>query len=227
MEAVVEIKEDKNPPSPQGHPIPKPDYWRVALSGQPPGSSIDAPGRSGGFFLDDFRYRSASRSGWGYVIPLVQPGVLDLSLRTAYKEYDGTSFAVTQIDFENVPDHGSLPSWVPLTGNPPIAPLPEVGLGFEKVESYNSILFDASANFLTLRLGLTHEQSTGIARSLSSVVLSSNLSSVPILDREAMGGFAVHEKAPILSLSNTTSINLGKKFGWGEMDLMDQMMDIC
>ena len=64
---------------------------------------------------------------------------------------------VTQIDFEGT-------SWIadlalmgaPLDWESADSSLTyEVGLGFEKVESYNSILFDASANFLTLRLGLT------------------------------------------------------------------------
>ena len=52
----------------------KPDYWRVALSGQPPGSSVGT-GKIGGFFLDDFN--TGQRLGLGKgVLPLVQPGYL-------------------------------------------------------------------------------------------------------------------------------------------------------
>ena len=180
VEAVVEIKEDKNlaitaGASNSGSPTTGEWLFRGNLLAHQLTHREDPADFS--WMISDTGQRLGL--GGGYVIPLVQPGVLDLSLRTAYKEYDGTSFAVTQIDFEGT-------SWIadlalmgaPLDWESADSSLTyEVGLGFEKVESYNSILFDASANFLTLRLGLTHEQSTGIARSLSSVVLSSNLSS--------------------------------------------------
>ena len=156
--------------------------------------------------------------GGGYVLPLVQPGVLDLSLRTAYKEYDGSSFAVTQIDFEgkswlaDLSLLGSPLGWETEAGRVTY----ELGFTFDKTQSYNSILFDGRANFLSFRMGLARHRSNEIIRSVSSLVLRSNLSSVPLLDREAMGGFEVVERAPVLAWSHTTGLNLGKIFGWGE-----------
>ena len=52
--------------------------------------------------------------GIGYRVPLVKPGILDLGIRGMYGEYDGSSFALTPIEFE-----GSSTSLdLSLMGNP-------------------------------------------------------------------------------------------------------------
>ena len=153
--------------------------------------------------------------GIGYRVPLVKPGILDLGIRGMYGEYDGSSFALTPIEFE-----GSSTSLdLSLMGNPLSWEneknnfFYELGMNYEKVESYNSIFQEnAEGSFFTPRISWSVQRSGEIVRSISSIVLRSNLNSIPVDQREFMGGFEVKDKVPVLSFSYQSMINLSKLF---------------
>ena len=154
--------------------------------------------------------------GMGYQVPLVQPGVLDLSIRGNYGEYDGSSFALTPIHFEgssmsaDLALHGNPLSWESEKGSFGY----QIGFNYERVEARNSIFQEnAEGTFLTPRLSFFRERKGRIIRSLASVTLKSNVGSIPAHQREFMGGFQVDEKVPVLSLAHQSLINLSKLFG--------------
>ena len=153
--------------------------------------------------------------GMGYQIPLVQPGVLDLSLTGNYGEYDGSSFALTPIHFEgssmsaDLALHGNPLSWESEKGSLGY----QIGFNYERVKARNSIFQEnAEGTFLTPRISLFREKKGRIIRSLASVTLKSNVGSIPVHQREFMGGFQVDEKVPVLSIAHQSMINLSKLF---------------
>jgi hemolysin activation/secretion protein len=153
--------------------------------------------------------------GMGYRVPLVQPGVLDLGITGMYSEYDGSSFALTPIDFQgsstslDLALYGNPLSWEKEKSNFSY----QLGMNYEKVESYNSIFQEnAGGSFFTPRFSLSVERKGEIVRSIGSIVLRSNLSSIPVEQREFMGGFEVEDKVPVLALSYRSMINLSKLF---------------
>ena len=153
--------------------------------------------------------------GLGYRVPLVQPGVLDLGITGMYSEYDGSSFALTPIDFQgsstnlDLALYGNPLSWEKEKSNFSY----QLGMNYEKVESYNSIFQEnAGGSFFTPRFSLSVESKGEIVRSIGSIVLRSNLSSIPVEQREFMGGFEVEDKVPVLALSYRSMINLSKLF---------------
>ncbi|MAL86871.1 MAG: hypothetical protein CMI23_11025 [Opitutae bacterium] len=154
--------------------------------------------------------------GMGYRVPLVQPGVLDLSIRGNYGEYDGSSFALTPIHFEgsslsgDIALHGSPLSWESDKGGFGY----QIGFNYERVNARNSIFQeDAEGTFLTPRISLIRERKGQVIRSLASLTLKSNVGSIPQNQREFLGGFQVEEKVPVLSLAHQSLINLSKFFG--------------
>ncbi|MBT3668166.1 MAG: ShlB/FhaC/HecB family hemolysin secretion/activation protein [Opitutae bacterium] len=153
--------------------------------------------------------------GIGYRVPLVQPGILDLSIRGNYGEYDGSSFALTPIHFEgssmsaDLALHGNPLSWESEKGSLGY----QIGFNYERVKARNSIFQEnAEGTFLTPRISLFRERKGRIIRSLASVTLKSNLGSIPVHQREFMGGFQVDEKVPVLSIVHQSMINLSKLF---------------
>tara|TARA_B110000008_G_C16969346_1_gene563284 strand:- start:17 stop:1915 length:1899 start_codon:yes stop_codon:yes gene_type:complete len=153
--------------------------------------------------------------GLGYRVPLVQPGILDLSVRGNYGEYDGSSFALTPIHFEgssmsaDLALHGNPLSWESEKGSLGY----QIGFNYERVKARNSIFQEnAEGTFLTPRISLFRERKGRIIRSLASVTLKSNLGSIPVHQREFMGGFQVDEKVPVFSLAHQSMINLSKLF---------------
>lgn len=153
--------------------------------------------------------------GLGYRVPLVQPGILDLSVRGNYGEYDGSSFALTPIHFEgssmsaDLALHGNPLSWESEKGSLGY----QIGFNYERVKARNSIFQEnAEGTFLTPRISLFRERKGRIIRSLASVTLKSNVGSFPVHQREFMGGFQVDEKVPVLSITHQSMINLSKLF---------------
>lgn len=153
--------------------------------------------------------------GMGYRVPLVQPGILDLSIRGNYGEYDGASFALTPIHFEgssmsaDLALHGNPLSWESEKGSLGY----QIGFNYERVKARNSIFQEnAEGTFLTPRISLFRERKGRIIRSLASVTLKSNVGSIPVHQREFMGGFQVDEKVPVLSIAHQSMINLSKLF---------------
>ncbi len=163
---------------------------------------------------------SGERYGFsgGYLIPLVQPGVLDLSLRSTYSEYDGTSFAVTAFEFEgyswmtDLALRGSPLSWESSSHSFSY----ELGLGYERANAYNSIIQEnAQIDFLVPRLGIYHKHEGGVVRSLSILLLRSNLNAIPVPQRELFGGLDVEDRVPSIHFSHASLVNLGKLGGDG------------
>lgn len=163
---------------------------------------------------------SGERYGFsgGYLIPLVQPGVLDLSLRSTYSEYDGTSFAVTAFEFEgsswmaDLALRGSPLSWESNSHTFSY----ELGLGYERAKAYNSIFQEnAQIDFLVPRLGIYHKHEGGVVRSLSSLLLRTNLNAIPVPQRELFGGLDVEDRVPSIHFSHASLVNLGKLGGDG------------
>jgi hemolysin activation/secretion protein len=153
--------------------------------------------------------------GMGYRIPLVQPGVLDLGVTGMYSEYDGSSFALTPIEFQG----SSKSTGLTLYGNPLSWERKkstfsyQLGLNYQKVEAYNSIFQEnAGGTFLTPLLSFAMERKGSIVRSISSITLQSNIHSIPVDQREFMGGFEVEDKVPVLSISHKSMLNLSKLF---------------
>jgi len=156
------------------------------------------------------------RAGLGYSIPLVKPSVLELAARLDYGSYDGSSFAVTRVDFEG----SSLGLDLALNA----APLSwegdrhayrcSLGFGTEMMKARNSVFArDSQATFLTPRLRFSREGKGRIVRSLNALTLSSNLGSVPVDQRELIGGFSVEDKVAVLGFSHLGAIDIGQFLG--------------
>ena len=149
----------------------------------------------------------------GYMIPLVQPGVLDLSLRSTYTEYDGTSFAVTAFEFEG----SSWAADLTLRGSPlgwegKVHTFSyELGVNFERAKAYNSIFQEQSKiDFFVPHFGFHHDRKGGVIRSLSSLLFRTNLSSIPVAQRELFGGLQVEDRVPSIHFSHISLVNLGR-----------------
>ena len=163
---------------------------------------------------------SGERYGFsgGYLIPLIQPGVLDLALRTTYSEYDGTSFAVTAFEFEgsswsaDLALRGAPLSWEGKTHTFTY----EFGLNFERARAFNSIFLEqAQVDFILPRFALSHKFESGVIRSLSSLLFRTNLSSIPVEQQELFGGLEVDDQVPSLLFSHASLLNLNELFGDG------------
>lgn len=154
----------------------------------------------------------------GYLIPLIQPGVLDLALRTTYSKYDGTSFAVTAFEFEgsswsaDLALRGAPLSWEGKTHTFTY----EFGLNFERARAFNSIFLEqAQVDFIIPRFALSHKFESGVIRSLSSLLFRTNLSSIPVEQQELFGGLDVEDQVPSLLFSHASLLNLNELFGDG------------
>jgi len=158
--------------------------------------------------------------GLGYERPLVFPDVLDLGLNLSYSRYDASTFAINRIgfDFEGSTFSTDLnlnlkplgwegPNWQFETF---------AGLRYDGVSTSNS--FNPSkgkGSFASPRLGLSLKKKGGVVRSLSSIVLSGNLSGISEDRRLLLGGINAEERVLQLAVSHLGNLDLGKLFGSG------------
>ena len=161
-----------------------------------------------------------------YLIPLVQPGVLDLEVGAIHGAYDGTSFALTPIDFEgssvggDLILHGHPLSWENENQNFGY----QVGISYQHASAYNSIFMeDAQLEFILPQVGITHQYKGSIVRSLSSLLFQSNISSIPVEQRELFGGFEVDDQVPSFVFSHTSSLDMYKLLVGDEPDFGDEL----
>jgi len=150
----------------------------------------------------------------GYFIPFFPQKTFSVGLNTGYSTYDSSTFAVSQINFDG--DMFSLDTSlmfdpVALRGDDASLGF-EIGLNFENVSAFNSILGSASFNTLTPRVGMKLDTQGKYRMSRSSLFLKGNVLSISDSEQLTMGGIDTQDTYARLAIKHLENVKFAKIF---------------